>query len=189
MAVRVFPEIGLTIPIDGAFTAQETKDGNTTKLKFNQAYVIDYYSMGNGGLKTVKIENMEEEYSSGGDFFVALEYDGDTFKVGSASFRKGGGSAEEENKIYIPICKTDNNGIKEMYVRENIHWMMLPKPSDKEKAGVVIFDKDGNTPGGKGKIKWLQFEDEEEINVVGGKKEKVQLIPTFECKDEEDPYG
>jgi len=178
---RAFSHLALSFPIESPFFP--LIDGQNFKL--NKGYIIDYYSQGDSGLKVVPVEGCGQNRSLGGKLYINLKWNGDTFKVESASITESG-SSSGENSVSIPLLETDSKGVKEIYVRENIHWMMIPKPQDKERAGILTFDKEGEGPGGKGKLKWIQFESsEDKPEVVGGSKEKIKMIPTSKCPEEE----
>ena len=180
---RAFSHLALSLPIESPFFPQI--DGQNFKL--NKGYIIDYYAQGDNGLKVIPVEGCEQSRSLGTKLYIYLKWSADSFKIDSASIAESASGSVSDDSVYIPLLETDTKGIKEIYVRENIHWMMIPKPKDKNKAGVVVFDIESEGPGGKGKIKWLQFESANpNIEVVGGSKEKVKLIPTSKCPDEDD---
>lgn len=177
---RAFSHLALSIPVECPFFPT-VEDGN---VKLNKAYVIDYFSKGDGGLKVLPVEGTGNTTQSTGKLYLKITWNPETFAVQSASV-SGSAGGDEENSVSMIVCETDSKGIKEVYVRENIHWMMIPKPKDKTAAHVLVFDKEGQTPGGPGQIKWLKFEaGEGQIEVVGGSKEKVKLIPTSKCPEE-----
>lgn len=179
---RAFSHLALSLPIESPFFPKIIGQ----EFKLNKGYIIDYYSLGDNGLKVIPVEGCDQARSLGTKVYIYLKWSADTFKVDSASITESASGSPDEDAVYIPLCETDSKGIKEIYVRENIHWMMIPKPKKKDQAGVLTFDKEGEGPGGQGKLKWIQFEgSEESIEVVGGSKEKVKLIPTSKCPDEQ----
>lgn len=179
--------MGLSFPIESPFFPQISDDST---VKLNKGYVIDYYTKGeNNSIKMVAVEGTGDTSShSTGKLYLKINYNGDTFAVESASVSSEPAAADVENVICMLVCETDSKGIKEIYVRENIHWMMIPKPKDKTKSGVVVFNVElgeGQTasPGGAGRVKWLQFQtdSDETPEVIGGIKSKAKLIPTAKC--------
>ena len=121
------------------------EEGAGIKVKFAQAYIIDYGQNG----KRIKIDGMEAEYSSNGSIWLNITASkptttgiqmvgndeenltpkGDLIpsKVQSAELSTSQDSSpasETTVKYSLKVADLDSDGIKEMYICENIHWFL-----------------------------------------------------------------
>lgn len=115
-------------------------------VNFNQGYVFDYQAASTVGVNKIKVTDTYIDYSAAGDleFYVEITTGPNSAKVTSAVLKQeeiesdeyfhysAKGLADEsiaytdgEGVFRIPVCKIKDGNIKEIYLRENIHWQKI----------------------------------------------------------------
>jgi hypothetical protein len=141
-----YASLGLIIPSGIPFFPVFSGSGDDAKVKFNQGYVFDYQAASSDGVKKIKVDGMDAEFNAkeDSDFCVEITTGPDTAKVNSAILKKEKASSSDsfhfsakgldgedtaytngEGVFRIPLGKIVNGSIKEIYLRENIHWQKI----------------------------------------------------------------
>jgi len=200
--LRTFPYANFSIPSESPFFPVVFNTvGNVKKVRFNQGYVFDYQSYNSSGINKISVA-MEDEYPAQGDYYVKITTGPKTAKITTAELVQGNQDAADsfhysaenldpslavytngEGNFQIPACSFESNGaIKNVYLRENIHWQKinfanLPKNTGKNPPansfGVLYNWGDSTQFKDNPTVKFARLEQKNSSGEYPNGKEKV----------------
>ena len=190
-----YPSQGVFIPNGIPFFPHFYGEGSERLVAFNQGYVIDYNAKSNAsGLRKIEVQNCAEYVAAPSrKFFVKIQCAASSSAVESAEIYSIGAGQEVDvpdnfhysavgldgesaylggvGIFYIPLCETDSlGGIKNLNIRENIHWQKINFQTVGEGVGVLhnwgeSAEAFGNSPNVK--FRTIKAEDPLEIELEG----------------------